>query len=69
MAGLIVPGKLIIKNGGKLISTGDQSWSWDDIYKEGADMVIDGVTVRVEGEVKVGGYFEIHDTSEAYVEG
>lgn len=68
MAALIVPGNLTIKNGGKLISTGDQSWCHEDIYKEGADMVIDGVTVRVDGEVKVGGYFDILDTSEAAVE-
>ena len=67
MSGLIIPGNLTIKNGGKLISTGGQSWQNENIYKEGADMVIDGTTVRVDGEIKVGGYIEVLDTSESVV--
>lgn len=59
MAGLIVPGNLIIENGGKLISTGDLSWGHEDIYKDGADMIINGATVRVDGDVKVGGYYRL----------
>ena len=65
---LIVPGNLTIKNGGKLISSGDQSWRHEDIYKEGADMVIDGATVRVDGEVRVGGYIAVLDSSVSCVE-
>ena len=55
MAALIVPGNLIVKNGGCINHTGDLSVGNDDIYKKGSDMIVDGVILSVDGDIKVGG--------------
>lgn len=58
---LTIPGNLIVKNGGHVISTGDQSWHHEEIYKEGCDTVVDGGKLEVEGEIIIGGEIIICD--------
>ena len=65
---LVIPGNLVVKNGSTVHST-EMRWEQKEIYKEGADVVLDGGKLDVDGEILVGGQVIIEDeNSTVYVE-
>lgn len=54
-----IPGNLIIKNGGRVLATGTIDWL-NETIENGADVIVDGGTLRVIGDIRVEGKI-VHD--------
>jgi len=50
----IIPGNLIVKNGGVVYLDRTPEYNQEDIRKEGADLVVDGGELKIAGPLKLG---------------
>lgn len=56
-----IPGNLIVKNGGRVLATGNIDWGNKDV-ENGSDVIVDGGTLRIVGDIFVDGRVK-HDES------
>ena len=59
---MIIPGDLVIKNGGRVITTGNIEWKNETDIEDRADVLVNGGTIHVIGDIIVTGMIR-HDES------